>query len=150
MLEELPVAIALVSSTGQVINKTGGMSRLLGEYVPSFNAREATRWAFSDAGGSAIPVRDWPSGRALRGERHYDGMIGSFLDGEVRKVKVTSMPTFDPMSDVAAVSFVQVLDARKASVDGSYHDLQERLIDHLVRAISLTYTQAPVMSYRKS
>lgn len=139
VLEELPVAVALVSPTGQVIGKTGGMCGLLGAYVPSFNTHEALRWSFHDASGLPIPPRDWPSGRALRGERHYEGMIGSFLDGEVRKVKVTSMPTFDPTSDVAAVSFLQVLDARKASVEGSYHDLQERLIDHLVKAISLTH-----------
>lgn len=146
VLDELPVAVALVSSSGQVLSKTGGMRGLLGAYVPSFNALEATRWTFNDASGAAIPVRDWPSGRALRGERHYSGMIGSFIDGEMRKVRVTSMPTFDPMSEVAAVSFVQVLDTRKASAEGSHHDLQEKLIDHLVKAISLTHTQGMLVS----
>lgn len=135
VLERLPVAVALVSRSGELIGKTGGISGLLGKMAPSFDAREAGRWSFADARGSAIPRADWPSGRALRGERHYAGMIGKFLDGEVRKIKVTSMPTFDPKDEIAAITFVQAFDNRSRSADGSHHDLQERLIDELVKAV---------------
>ena len=135
VLEKLPVAVALVSRSGQLIGKTGGIAGILGDMAPSFDAREAGRWSFADANGPAIPPRDWRSGRALRGERHYAGMIGRFIDAEVRKVKVTSMPTFDPKDEIAAITFVQALDGRSRSADGSHHDLQERLIDELVKAV---------------
>jgi len=136
-LEELPVAVALVSRDGRVISKTGSVAGMLGESVPSFDRREAGRWSFTDANGAAIPPADWPSGRALRGERHYDGMIGTFLDGEVRKIKVISMPVFEPSSEVAAIAFLQVLDAKGRSAAGSHRDLQQRLIDELVKAVTI-------------
>ena len=135
VLEKMPVAVALVSRSGELVGKTGGISGLLGKMAPSFDVREAGRWSFADASGAAIPHTDWPSGRALRGERNYAGMIGKFIDGEVRKVKVTSMPTFDPKDEVAAITFVQALDDRSRSAAGSHHDLQERLIDELVKAV---------------
>lgn len=136
MLDKLPVAIALVSREGRVIGKTGGMAPLLGDIVPSHDAREAARWSFHDAQGRAIPPSDWPSGRALRGERNYAGMIGRLLGDDARPIKVVSVPTLRPDSDVAAVTFVQVLDTRTRSAAGSHLDLQQRLIDDLAHSIA--------------
>ncbi len=136
VLDELPVAIGLVSPTGRLISKSGGMVSLLGKHVPSFDPREAGRWDFRDAGGSAIPASDWPSGRALRGERHYEGMVGTFIDGEIRKVKIISMPVLDPTHKVGAITFLQALDAKGRSAEGSHHDLQRRLIDELAKAVA--------------
>lgn len=146
VLAELPVAVALVSPTGRLISKTGNMIGLLGKYAPSVDAREASRWSFKDAGGSAIPVADWPTGRALRGERHYDGMIGTFIDGDHVKVKVISMPVFDPSNDVAAITFLQALDTKGRSAEGSHRDLQHRLIDELVKSMSDAYARDALAS----
>jgi hypothetical protein len=146
VLDELPVAVMLVSPMGRLISKTGSMIGLLGTHVPSFDAREASRWSFKDAGGSAIPPADWPSGRALRGERHYDGMIGTFIDGAPLKVKIISMPVFDPSNDVAAITFLQVLDAKGRSAEGSHRDLQHRLIDELVKSVSGAYVRDTLAS----
>ena len=136
VLEKLPIAIGLVSSSGRLVGKAGGMADILGDTVPSHDAREARRWSFTDARGHAIPPSQWPSARALRGERNYAGMIGKLHDGDERAIKVVCIPTLQPDSDIAAVTFVQVLDTRSSSVDGSHLDLQQRLIDNLVQAVA--------------
>ena len=146
VLDELPVAVGLVSPKGRLIRKTGGIANLLGKYVPSFDPREADRWEFRDAGGSAIPAADWPSGRALRGERHYDGMVGTFVDGETQRVKIIAMPVFDPTKKLGAITFLQALDARGRSAEGSHRDLQERLIDELVKSVSTAYARETLAS----
>lgn len=64
-------------------------------------------------------------------------MVGAFIDGEVQKVKIISMPVFDPLNEVGAISFLQALDAKGRSAAGSHHDLQERLIDELAKAVDL-------------
>jgi len=46
------------------------------------------------------------------------------------------MPVCDPGSDVAVVAFLQILNARSRSAEGSHMDLQEKLIDQLVLAVS--------------
>src|SRR5690606_10938898 len=102
---------------------------------------EADRWDFRDRTGSAIPAIDWPSGRALRGERNYEGMIGTFIDGESRKIKIISMPTFDPSKELGAITFLQAVDGRGRSAEGSHTDLQHRLIDELVRAVGAASLQ---------
>jgi hypothetical protein len=139
ILERLPVAVVLVSASGQILGKAGGMASLLGTMAPSHDVREAKRWAFSDRSGAAIPANLWPTARALRGERLHDGMIGKFLGGDERTVKVISMPVVNTSSDVAAVTFMQVLDARTRSADGSHQDLQQRMIDELAAAVAASY-----------
>ncbi|HOY77946.1 MAG TPA: hypothetical protein PLN33_09075 [Hyphomonadaceae bacterium] len=146
VLDELPVAVVLVSPMGRLISKTGSMIGLLGTHVPSFDAREASRWNFKDAGGATIPASDWPSGRALRGERHYDGMIGTFIDGAPMKVKIISMPVFDPSNAVGAITFLQALDTKGRSAEGSDRDLQHRLIDELVKSMSRAYMRDALAS----
>lgn len=136
VLERLPVAVGLVSATGHFLGKSGGMASMFGRMVPSHNKREARRWSFTDRFGAAIPPSEWPSGRALRGERHYDGMVGAFHDGDTRVIKVISMPVVSAGGPVAAVTFLQVLDAHSRSADGSHYDIQQRLIDELARAVS--------------
>lgn len=146
VLDELPVAVGLVSPTGRLIAKTGSIASMLGDKVPSFDKREAGRWDFRDANGSPIPPADWPSGRALRGERNYAGMVGTFIDGDVQKVKIIAMPVHDPSNRVGAITFLQALDARGRSAAGSDRDLQDRLIDELVRAVSQAYARDTLAS----
>lgn len=136
VLERLPIAVGLVSSTGHLLGKAGGMASMLGRMAPSFSPSEARRWSFKDRTGADIPTSEWPSARALRGERHYDGMIGILHDDEDIPVKVISLPVNAPGSDVAAVAFVQVLDTRTRSASGSHLDVQQKLIDALARTIA--------------
>jgi hypothetical protein len=49
------------------------------------------------------------------------------------------MPVVNTSSDVAAVTFMQVLDARTRSADGSHQDLQQRMIDELAAAVAASY-----------
>lgn len=150
VLERLPVAVGLVSSSGHVIGKSGGRASMLGRMVPSHDPREATRWAFNDRTGAAIPPSQWPTARALRGERHYDGMLGRFRDGEDCPVKVISLPVYAPGSKVAAVFFVQVLETRTPSQDGSHIDLQHRLIDLLARTITSSWNELEPANGRRT
>ncbi len=145
VLDELPVAIALVSATGHFLGKAGGMAHLLGDVIPSHDPHEASRWSFTDARGVSIPRSDWPSPRALRGERVYGGLIGTYRDssGE-RRMKVISMPTLDPTSEVATVVFIQSLDVKSRSAAGSHHDLQQRLIDELAKAVTTGWRDLPL------
>lgn len=136
VLDRLPVAVGLVARTGRFLGTLGGMSGRLGKMVPSCSSREAGRWRFTDSRGSAIPPSEWPSGRALRGEQDYAGMVGAFTDGEECPIKVVSIPTLNHASDVACVAFVQFLETRSPSIEGSHHDLQQRLIDQIARSIS--------------
>jgi len=150
VLDRLPVAVALISSTGHLVGKAGGMSEVLGRMAPSFSPSEARRWSFKDKTGADIPKSEWPSARALRGERHYDGMIGTLHDGEDIPVKVISLPVSAPGSDVAAVSFVQALDTRTPSASGSHLDVQQKLIDALARTITDSWRDfAPAMIARR-
>lgn len=136
VLDRLPVAVGLISPTGRLLGKAGGMSNLLGDIIPSHDARAAGHWTMTDASGAIVPSSEWPSARALRGERTCTAMLGSYHDDDgKRPVKVISVPTFDPTSDVAAITFLQVFGAPCHSIDGSHLDLQQRLIDDLVQAV---------------
>lgn len=141
VLDGLPIAIGMVSPKGKLIGKVGKMANLLGMYVPSHDPREALRWDFRDESGEAIPSTHWPSARALRGERNYQGLIGTFLDGERQRIKIISMPTFDPSKKLGAITFLQAVDAHGRSAEGSHCDLQHRLIDELVKAVSAASTR---------
>lgn len=136
VLDELPIAVALVSRTGRFLGKAGGMANLLGDVVPSHNASEVRRWSFLDECGAAIPPNLWPVARALRGEANYAGLVGTVWHGEQHRVRVTCVPTSAPDSEVAAVSFLQFLDAPARSADGSDQELQQRLIRELAKAVA--------------
>lgn len=136
VLDELPIAIALVSPSGQFLGKAGGMSRILGDMIPSYDPNNINRWRFTDAAGAVIPPTDWPTPRALRGERIDTGMLATYRDTTCeRRMKVISMPTQDPEGEIAAIYFLQVLDAPTRSANGSLHDLQQKLIDELAQAV---------------
>lgn len=145
VLEELPIAIALVSPSGRLLGKAGGMADMLGDTVASQDPREAARWSFRDESGSAIPRTLWPSARALRGEYDDEGMLGCLWKGERQPVRVTCVPTLSSGSDVAAVAFLQFLDAPTRSAEGSHQELQQRLIRELAKAVSSSW-RAPTLT----
>jgi hypothetical protein len=141
VLDDLPVAVALVSASGHLLGKSGGLSDMLGDMIPAQDRQASAHWSFIDADGATIPCADWPTPRALRGERVHAGMIGTFRDssGE-RRLKVISMPTADRGGEVAAIVFLQALDTPHFGVIGSVHALQQKLIDELARAVTLGWT----------
>ena len=136
VLDRLPIAVSLFSRDGQVVGKAGGAASMFNGVIPALNAKEASRWTFLDRQGAAIPRTLWASARAYRGERNYAGLIGSYRNGEEHRIRVTCMPVCDPGSDVAVVAFLQILNAQSRSAEGSHMDLQVRLIDQLVSAVS--------------
>ncbi len=135
LLERLPLAVTLIDASGTHVAKVGNLSGLLGAVIPSRDPREAKRWSFTDRNGAAIPLADWPSARALRGEMLPSGMIGRFQNDGEHLIKVTSVPTFS-MKGVAAVTFLQRLDQPGRCADGSHLDLEQRFIETLVKAVS--------------
>lgn len=62
VLDELPVAVALVSRKGRVVSKTGSKMGLVGEYVPSFDRRE--NLAAGASGMRVVPLFRRRIGRA--------------------------------------------------------------------------------------
>jgi|JI9StandDraft_2_1071091.scaffolds.fasta_scaffold04256_5 hypothetical protein len=136
VLDRLPIAVSLFSRDGQVVGKAGGAASMFNGVIPALNAKEASRWTFLDRQGTSIPRTLWASARAYRGERNYAGLIGTYRNGEEHRIRVTCMPVCDPGSDVAVVAFLQVLNAQSRSAEGSHMDLQVRLIDQLVSAVS--------------
>lgn len=136
VLDRLPVSVELFSAEGHVLGKAGGIASMFGDVIPALDAKEAARWSFVDRQGVAIPRTHWASVCALRGERNYAGLIGSFRNGEEHRIRVTCMPVGNMIGEVAGVAFLQLLDARSRAVAGSESELQHRLIDHLVQAVS--------------
>lgn len=146
VLELLPVAVGLVSSSGRVLGKAGGMANLLGDMIPSRDAREFVRWTLTDRTGAILPSSQYPSDRALRGEQDYVGAIGTYHDADGdHAVKVISMPTGNSHGDIAAVTFVQLLDTKNRSIDGSHFDLQQKLIDNLAQAVASGWNRFDLM-----
>lgn len=136
VLDRLPVSVELFSAEGHVLGKAGGIASMFSDIIPALDAKEAARWSFVDRLGVAIPRTHWASVCALRGERNYAGLIGSFRNGEEHRIRVTCMPVGNLMGEVAGVAFLQLLDAPSRAIAGSDTELQHRLIDHLVQAVS--------------
>ncbi len=136
VLDKLPVSISLFSADGQVLGKAGGAASMFNGIIPALDAREAARWSFVDRKGVAIPRTHWASVSALRGERNYAGLLGSFRNGAEHRIRVTCMPVGNSASEVAVVAFLQLLNTPSRAIEGSQGELQQRLIDHLVQAVA--------------
>jgi myo-inositol catabolism protein IolC len=135
VLNDLPLAVALVDPTGRFVGKSGRMSGMLGDFIPSRSARDAPLWRFTDSGGSIIRPDHWPAARALRGETLPEGMTGTWRKDQEHQVKVIALPFPDPEVDLAAITFVQLIDRERRAREGVHNDLEERLLLALVRAI---------------
>lgn len=146
VLDKLPVTISLFSADGRVLGWAGGGASMFNRIIPALDAREASRWSFVDSKGVLIPRTHWASVRALRGERDYAGLIGSFRNGEEHRVKVTCMPVDNSTGEVAVVSFLQLIDTRSRAIEGSHAELQHRLMDHLVEAVGNSNKANPIRS----
>lgn len=143
IIDLLPVAIALVDSNGAIVGKSGQMACVLGDAIPSRDPDEAKRWHFADARGAAIDREHWPAARALRGEVLHSGMIGRYRKDGERLIKVVSIPFTAPHTDLAAMTFLQLLDRERRSPDGHLEDLEERFIDTLVSSLGAQWERTP-------
>lgn len=136
ILERLPIAIALLDATGKVVGKSGQLSGILGDSIPSRDPTTRSRWSFADRSGGIIAPTDWPSARALRGEHIRGGMIGVYENEGRHIIKVTSVPASGMADEVAVITFLQKTDRETRSAEGSYSDLEYRIIEALMRSLS--------------
>jgi hypothetical protein len=135
ILERLPVAVALLNTSGEIVGRAGRLSGVLDAGIPRAGQPLEGRWSFSDRDGAEIDPSQWPCARSLRGEYLPEGLVGRFMNAGDHKIKVTSVPTRHLPGDVAAVSFLQQVDATSRSADGSHHDLEYRIINTLKEAL---------------
>ena len=135
LLDRLPIAVAMFDASGSLTGKAGQLSGLLGAVLPSRDRAQASRWRFTDKKGAIIPPDHWPSECALRGDVNLAGLVGRYQDNGEHLIKVTSIPTQTP-SEVAVMAFLQRIDTPSRCAEGSYADVEQRLVDTLIRAVS--------------
>lgn len=143
LLDRLPLAVALVDASGQILGRAGKASGVLGAAIPSRDKDRIHRWKFTDRGGSIIAPTDWPSARALRGEINYAGLVGRYQDGGEHTIRVVTIPVEIPDTRLAAVAFIQHIDRSHRAVEGEQSDLEQRFIDTLAKAISGAWQPKP-------
>lgn len=131
ILERLPVAVALLNASGNVVGRAGRLSGVLGAGIPAPVCAFEGTWRFEDQHGAALHPSQWPCARSLRGEYLPTGLVGCYTNAGEHKIKVTSVPTTHLSGDVAAVSFLQQIDATSRSAHGSHADLEYRIINTL-------------------
>lgn len=135
LLERLPIAVALLDASGRVVGRAGYLSGVLGAGIPTPEAPYKGAWSFRDQDGVHLHPSLWPCARSLRGEYLPSGLIGSYENNGEHRIRVTSVPTSHLFDDVAAVSFLQQVDRRTRSAEGSHSDLEYRIIETLKTAL---------------
>lgn len=139
ILERLPLAVALGDRAGAYLGKAGQLAGVIGAVMPSREDAQASRWRFADQRDTAFARKDWPGARALRGEVNYAGMVGRYQNEGDHTIRVVSVPAGGPESDLAAVTFLQLVEPRSSGRDLG---LENNLLDMLAKSISSAWTQA--------
>ncbi len=128
-LEQLPVGVALVNSQGEIAVSNAAFRQVIPGKVPSKGSEELQRWRSWSPDGKLVQPDNWPSARALRGERVAAGMDFLFTDPDGRETwqRVTSVPFRDTSGALAgAISVVQDVDVQKRAEAG-LRENEERL-----------------------
>jgi PAS domain S-box-containing protein len=126
-LEQIPLGVGVIDSFGRWIVSNAAMRSFAPDRIPSFDPRQRLRWRAMRADGSLIPPEDWPSARALRGERVSPGMEMLFRTDGGREIwtRVSSVPLRGTGGEVVgAVSTVEDIDASKRA-QSSFRSLAE-------------------------
>jgi PAS domain S-box-containing protein len=110
IIEQLPAGVGVVDPTGTWVLRNSLMERYVPQAVPAIAPERAAQWRAWDEQGSTIPLEDWPSRRALRGETVMPGLEMRYTDdaqGELW-MRVSAAPLRDDFGEViGACSVVQ-------------------------------------------
>lgn len=146
LLDALPLAVALVDARGNYLSKAGKMTGVLGHGIPSRDAFAAGRWRVEDDRGVPIGPANFPTEKALRGEVDYAGAIGIYKDEGEHRFRVISVPSLSEEGDVAAVTFVRLMDPQGLKAGGG--ELEQRLIDMLSHALVAEWRRPELIAAR--
>jgi PAS domain S-box-containing protein len=110
ILEQSPVGIGLMDTTGSWLVSNATMRRLAPERVPSRDQGRINRWSAFKSDGSPLEPENWPVARALRGEVVCPGVEFSHTTDDGREIwtRVATGPFRDaPGAVVGAVVIAQ-------------------------------------------
>ncbi|WP_165374773.1 PAS domain S-box protein [Sphingomonas montana] len=135
--EVIPVGMAIMDTDGRLIVSNAEIKRFLPtDVIPSRDPQFCARWSTQDSDGAAVDPVDWPSARALRGERALPGVEMNYrlADGRTVWTKVSSAPIRDADGAITgAVVAVHDISALKQANERQRLLLAE--LQHRVRNI---------------
>jgi PAS domain S-box-containing protein len=115
--ESAPVGIAVTDSSGATVFANAIYRHFVpAGIIPSRDQTQIPRWRGWDPEGRLLEPKDWPSARALRGERVVPGLEMIHTETEGREVwtSVSSVPIRDLAGSVTGVAIVVAdIDAAK-------------------------------------
>lgn len=128
--ESVPVGVAVIDTAGAAVIANAGYRRFLPTaIIPSRDPARVGRWQAGDAEGRPLDPQDWPSARALRGERVVPGQEMIYTDEDGREVwtSVSSVPIRNGAGAVTgAATVITDIDTAKRSAD-ALRESEERL-----------------------
>jgi two-component sensor histidine kinase len=150
-VEALPVAIAVLSASGEFTLANQAMDRFLPTKRMPYNDHErAWRWQAWNADGSRVDLSEYPGARAFRGERVVPGMEMLYRqdDGAQVWTTVSTVPMHDVDGNVSGIVTVindidslkrnaQALEASKAELSVA-HERQTTLLAELQHRVRNT------------
>ncbi|MDP3493190.1 MAG: LuxR C-terminal-related transcriptional regulator [Hyphomonadaceae bacterium] len=136
-LDRLPVAIALIDRQGRYIELNGALSSLFGSVIPSRDPEQRQRWQVFDESGGLVDSSNWPSERALRGERIMGGTDSVYMANtdQERRLRLFATPFVDAGGRSAGLVLIQDVDLDMHAVGQAFETLQKRFIETLVTTI---------------
>lgn len=117
--ESVPVGIAVIGMDGAASISNESYRRFLPTgVIPSRDPAHVGRWQAWDAEGRPIQPQDFPTARALKGQRFVPGLDMLYSDGDGRDIwtSVATAPVRDASGQVTGVvSVIEDIDVRKRS-----------------------------------
>ncbi|MEO6569625.1 MAG: PAS domain S-box protein, partial [Opitutaceae bacterium] len=119
VLEQLPVAAALIDTTGRVVLRNKNMHPFMGDVVPSSDPQRLNLWRRSAPNSAPLRIEDSPGFRALQGEAVQDLELNfTQADGSEMWTSVTATPLRETDGAVTgAVVMIQDVTGRKDAED---------------------------------
>lgn len=123
VLESLPVGVGLVDEEGRLVLSNPEIRRFLPTgIIPSRDPERSWRWRGVHPDGRVVEPQDYPSARALRGERDIPGveMVYTGDDGREIWTRISNVPIRDGDGRVTSVvAVVSDIDALKRSEEAA-------------------------------
>jgi PAS domain S-box-containing protein len=135
--EVSPVGIGILDLDGRLILSNPEVKRFLPtDSIPSRDEQGQSRWLARDSNGERVDPSDWPSARALRGERAVPGLEMLYVDDDGSELwtRVASAPIRDSAGTISgAVVVVHDVTAFKKADERQRMLLAE--LQHRVRNV---------------
>ncbi len=128
VLNEVPCAMSLVHSRGDIMLANASMRRFVTERMPSRDAQAVRRWRLLGADGEALDPTLWPGARALRGDVVTPGLDAFHVDeaGQETALRIAAVPVRG--SDRSVVGTIGAVYELTALAHPQVQDLLEGLL----------------------